>query len=296
MRKVIANEWMSLDGVIQSAGSDDDTTGGFKHGGWHLPYFDEIAQRWVVEGYQSAGGFLFGRRTYELLAGYWPNASEEEQAIARPLNELPKYVATRTLSDPLEWDNAHVLQGDVVEAVRALKEEDGGDLHLVGSSRLTQTMVERGLVDVFRLMIDPLLLGGGKRFLPDDGAMTRLRLLDSQVTSTGAILATYEPAEARPQSAHVALPASREARRSTVSRQPSAAIDHQPGTPSSGMLSGSSTWTVSSVRPSRGLSVTVTSGLTSSRSGSSCGQPSVAPQANTSLSSGTISRYTPPVT
>jgi dihydrofolate reductase len=191
MRKVIANEWMSLDGVIQSAGSDDDTTGGFKHGGWHLPYFDEIAQRWVVEGYQSAGGFLFGRRTYELLAGYWPNASEEEQAIARPLNELPKYVATRTLSDPLEWDNAHVLQGDVVEAVRALKEEDGGDLHLVGSSRLTQTMVERGLVDVFRLMIDPLVLGGGKQFLPDDGVMKKLRLADSQVTTTGAILATY---------------------------------------------------------------------------------------------------------
>jgi dihydrofolate reductase len=191
MRKVIANEWMSLDGVIQSAGSDDDTTGGFKHGGWHLPYFDEIAQRWVVEGYQSAGGFLFGRRTYELLAGYWPNASEEEQAIARPLNELPKYVATRTLSDPLEWDNAHVLQGDVVEAVRALKEEDGGDLHLVGSSRLTQTMVERGLVDVFRLMIDPLVLGGGKQFLPDDGVMKKLRLVDSQVTTTGAILATY---------------------------------------------------------------------------------------------------------
>jgi dihydrofolate reductase len=191
MRKVIANEWMSLDGVIQSAGSDDDTTGGFKHGGWHLPYFDEIAQRWVVEGYQSAGGFLFGRRTYELLAGYWPNASEEEQAIARPLNELPKYVATRKLSDPLEWDNAHVLQGDVVEAVRALKEEDGGDLHLVGSSRLTQTMVERGLVDVFRLMIDPLVLGGGKRFLPGDGVMKKLRLVDSQVTTTGAILATY---------------------------------------------------------------------------------------------------------
>jgi dihydrofolate reductase len=192
MRKVVANEWMSLDGVVQSAGSDDDTTGGFAHGGWHLPYFDEISQRWVVEGSQQAGGFLFGRRTYELLAGYWPNAREEEQGIAGPLNELPKYVASTTLSDPLEWEHARVLRGDVAEAVAELKREDGGDLHLVGSSRLTQTLVEAGLVDVFRLMIDPLVLGGGKRFLPEDGVAKPLRLVDSQVSTTGAILATYE--------------------------------------------------------------------------------------------------------
>ena len=185
---------MSLDGVIQSSGSDDDLTGGFRHGGWHLPFFDEIAQRWVVEGYQAAGGFLFGRRTFELLAGYWPNASDDEQAVARPLNELPKYVATTTLSDPLDWENAHVLQGDVSEAVRALKAEEGGDLHIVGSSRLTQTLVQDDLVDGFRLMIIPLVLGGGKRFLPDDGAKRSLRLVESQATTTGAILATYETA------------------------------------------------------------------------------------------------------
>jgi len=194
MRKVIANEWMSLDGVIQSSGSDDDPTGGFRHGGWHLPFFDEIARRWVVEGYQAAGGFLFGRRTYELLAGYWPNAPEDQQAVARPLNDLPKYVATTTLSDPLDWQNAHVLQGDVPEAVRALKAEGGGDVHIVGSSRLTQTLVQHGLVDGFRLMIIPLVLGGGKRFLPDDGELRPLRLVDSEVTTTGAILATYETA------------------------------------------------------------------------------------------------------
>lgn len=194
MRKVVANEWTSLDGVIQSAGSDDDTSGGFRHGGWHLPYFDEISQRWVVEGYQRADGFLFGRRTYELLAGYWPSAPEEEQAIARPLNNLPKYVATRTLSDPLEWEHATVLQGNVPDAVRALKEEDGGDLHLVGSSQLARTLVEHGLVDVFRLMVDPLVLGGGKGFLPDDGAMRPLRLVDNEVTPTGALLLTYEVA------------------------------------------------------------------------------------------------------
>jgi dihydrofolate reductase len=194
MRKVIANEWMSLDGVIQSSGSDDDPTGGFRHGSWHLSYFDEIAQRWVLEGYQAAGGFLFGRRTYELLASYWPNASDDQQEIARPLNELPKYVASTTLSDPLDWDNARVLQGNVPDAVAALKAEGGGDLHIVGSSRLTQTLVRHGLVDDFRLMIMPLVIGGGKRFLPDDGAKRPLRLVDSQVTTTGAILATYEAA------------------------------------------------------------------------------------------------------
>jgi len=194
MRKVIANAWMSLDGVIQSSGSDDDPSGGFRHGGWHIPYFDETAQRWVVEGYRQAGGFLFGRRAYELLAGYWPNASDEEQALARPLNELPKYVATTTLSDPLDWANAHVLQGDVPEAVAALKAEDGGDLHIVGSSRLTQALVQHGLVDGYRLMVMPLVLGGGKTFLPEDGAARPLRLVDSQVTTTGAVLATYETA------------------------------------------------------------------------------------------------------
>jgi dihydrofolate reductase len=196
MRKLVANEFSSLDGVIQSSGSDDDLSGGFRHGGWHLPYFEEQAGQWVVEGYRSAGAFLFGRRTYELLAGHWPNASEEEQEVAKPLNELPKYVATTTLSDPLEWKNAHVLQGDVTEAVASLKEDDGGDLHLVGSSQLAHTLVDAGLVDAFRVMIIPLVLGGGKRYLPEDGAKRPLRLVDSQVTPKGAILATYEVAGA----------------------------------------------------------------------------------------------------
>jgi len=148
----------------------------------------------VVEGYEAAGGFLFGRRTYELLAGYWPNARDDQQSLARPLNELPKYVVTTTLSDPLGWENARVLQGGVADAVRAFKEEGGGDLHIVGSSRLTQTMLRHGLVDGFRLMIIRLVLGGGRRFLPNDGAARPLRLIESQVTTTGAILATYEAA------------------------------------------------------------------------------------------------------
>jgi dihydrofolate reductase len=196
MRKVIVNEWMSLDGVVQAPGAaDEDTSGGFKHGGWHLRYFDELSQNWVVEGYAEAGGFLFGRRTYESLAAYWPNAPEEEKAIAEPLNTLPKYVASRTLTEPLPWQNSTVLQGDVAKAVLALKQEGGDDLHVIGSTQLVQTLVEHDLVDEFRVMIDPLVLGGGKRIFLDDGALRPLRLLDSKVTTTGAFLATYAPAE-----------------------------------------------------------------------------------------------------
>ena len=195
MRKVIVNEWMSLDGVVQAPGHpDEDRDGGFSHGGWHLPYFDDISRNWVVEGYEDAGGFLFGRRTFESLAGYWPNAAEEEQAIARPLNTLPKYVASRTLTEPLEWANSVLLGGDVAKAVQALKKEDGGNLHLVGSAEFAQTLIEHDLVDEYRLMIDPLVLGQGKRLFRETGALKSLRLVKSQVATTGAIVATYSAA------------------------------------------------------------------------------------------------------
>jgi dihydrofolate reductase len=196
MRKVVVNEWMTLDGVVQAPGTaDEDTSGGFKHGGWHMPYFDDLSRNWVVEGYTDAGGFLLGRRTYELLASYWPHASEEEQVIAEPLNSLPKYVASTTLKDPLAWEHSTVLQGDAAEAVSTLKKEDGGDLHLIGSPAFVQTLIEHDLVDEFRVMIDPLVAGGGKRLFRDGGALRPLRLVESQVTTTGAIIATYAVAE-----------------------------------------------------------------------------------------------------
>jgi dihydrofolate reductase len=195
MRKVVVNEFMSLDGVVQApGGADEDRSGGFAHGGWHLGYFDERSQKWVVDNILEAGGFLLGRRTYEIFAGYWPNAGEEEQVVAEPLNTKPKYVASTTLSEPLEWQSSTLLQGDVAEAVAALKQEDGGDVHVIGSAQLVQTLVEHDLVDEFRMMIDPLVLGGGKRIFRDDGAFRPLRLVDSQVTTTGAILGTYAPA------------------------------------------------------------------------------------------------------
>ena len=196
MRKVVVNEWMTLDGVVQGPGyADEDTDGGFTNGGWHLQYFDDMSRNWVVEGYASAGGFLLGRQTYENLASYWQNASDEEQVIAKPLNSLQKYVATTTLHEPLEWENSTVLQGDVAQAVKALKQEDGGDLHVIGSPALVQTLIENELVDSYRLMIDPVVVGGGKRLFRDSGLVASLRLVDSQVTPTGAILATYDVAE-----------------------------------------------------------------------------------------------------
>jgi dihydrofolate reductase len=192
---VIANEFMSLDGVVQApGGADEDTSGGFEHGGWHLRYFDDPSQKWVLESIVEAGGFLLGRRTYEIFAAYWPKAPEEEQVIAQPLNTKPKYVASTTLTVPLEWQNSTVLQGDIAEAVAALKQEDGADVHVIGSAELVRTLIEQGLVDEFRLMIDPLLLGGGKRIFRDDGSLRTLRLVHSEVTTTGAILATYAPA------------------------------------------------------------------------------------------------------
>jgi dihydrofolate reductase len=193
MRKVIANEFLSLDGVAQApGGADEDPSGGFAHGGWHMQYMqDDAAQQWVLASIVEAGAFLLGRRTYEIFAAYWPNASAEEQVIARPLNTKPKYVASSTLDRPLEWENSTLLERDVAAAVAALKQEDGSDIHVIGSTQLVQTLIEHDLVDEFRLMIDPVLLGGGKRFFRDDGVRRPFRLVDGRVASTGAILATY---------------------------------------------------------------------------------------------------------
>ena len=195
MPKVIVQAWTTVDGVAQAPGDPgEDTSGGFRHGGWSLPYFDEAAMKWTVDNLTAAGGYLLGRRTWEGFAGHWPNASDEEQPLAEPLNTRPKYVATTTLSDPLGWQNSTVLRGDVAEAVAALKRGDGGDLLAIGSIGLVRTLVEHELVDEFRVMVDPLLVGGGKRLFPDDGVRRPLRLVDSQVTGTGAILATWVPA------------------------------------------------------------------------------------------------------
>jgi dihydrofolate reductase len=195
MGKVIVNEFMSLDGVVQAPGAaDEDTAGGFGHGGWHMEYMDDAAQRRVLAAIFEAGGFLLGRGTYEIFAAHWPNAPEEEQVIAEPLNSKPKWVASRTLEGDLAWQNSILLEGDLAKAVAALKRDQGGDIHVIGSPELVRTLLENGLVDELRLMIDPVVLGGGKRIFADDGTLRPLRLVESEATSTGAIFATYAPA------------------------------------------------------------------------------------------------------
>ncbi len=193
MRKLIVVEFMSLDGVAQAPGGpDEDRSGGFAHGGWHMRHAgDEQARRWVVRNIVEAGGFLLGRRTYEIFAAYWPQAAAEQQVIAAPLNGKPKYVVSRTLAGPLAWQNSTLLEGDLATAVPTLKQQDGDDLHVIGSTALVRALIAEDLVDELRLMIDPVVVGGGKRFFGDDGSLRTLRLADGQVTSNGTILTTY---------------------------------------------------------------------------------------------------------
>jgi dihydrofolate reductase len=191
MRKVIVNEFLTLDGVAQApGGSDEDTSEGFQHGGWHMRYGAEDGVEQLIG---EAGGFLLGRRTYELFADYWPNAPEETRAFAEHMNTKPKHVASTTLTGPLAWQNSTLLQGSAADAIAELKEEDGGDLLVIGSTVLVGSLIRHGIVDELRLMIDPVLVGGGKRIFPDDGALRALRLVDHEVTATGTIIATYAP-------------------------------------------------------------------------------------------------------
>jgi dihydrofolate reductase len=213
MRKLIVDEFMTLDGVVQGPGYvDEDPSGGFKQGGWHMPYVDERAMKWIVDGIANAGGFVLGRRTYEIFAAFWPGAGKEDEAVARPLNTRPKYVASRTLTGPLVWQSSTLLKGDVRSAVAALKKEDGQDLRVIGSTQLVQTLMEHGLVDELRIMLDPITVGGGKRLFRDDGARRSMKLVDSQVTTTGAILMTYAVSPGT-------VPASRETMREVLAHR-----------------------------------------------------------------------------
>ena len=193
MRKLIVNEFTSMDGVAQApGGQEEDPSGGFAHGGWHMAYgSDERGRAWVMKYIAEMGALVLGRRTYEIFAGYWPDAPEEESLVAEPFNRLPKYVASTTLTEPLAWNNSSLLRPDVATALRTLKQEDGGDLHVVGSPQLVRSLLTDDLVDELRLMIDPLVLGGGKRIFPEDGELRRFRLTEHELTDYGALLATY---------------------------------------------------------------------------------------------------------
>jgi dihydrofolate reductase len=199
MRQLIVIDFMTLDGVVQAPSyPDEDTDGGFSHGGWHAQFFDDSSMQWTVNNITSAGSFLFGRRTYESFAAHWPNASEEEKALAEPFNTRQKYVASSTLTEPLGWENSTLLRGDVIASVAELKQSAGDPLHVFGSTQLVRALLANNLVDELRLMIDPILLGGGKRIFRDDDALTSLTLVDSRPTTTGALPATYRTANGSP--------------------------------------------------------------------------------------------------
>jgi dihydrofolate reductase len=194
MRKVIVSEFVSLDGVMQAPGHlDEDRDGGFEHGGWQMPYFDAVMGTAVDKGLRTAGGLLLGRRTYEHFAGYWPTAPEDQEPEL--MNDLPKFVASTTLEEPLTWSNSTLLKGDVAEEVTKLKDRSGGDLLVLGSGELAQTLIRDNLVDEYRLMVHPVVLGTGKRLFRDGDSRKPLRLDDSTTTGTGVLLLTYLPEE-----------------------------------------------------------------------------------------------------
>lgn len=188
--KVVVLNHMSLDGVIQGPGrSDEDTRGGFAHGGWAASGGDEVMAAWIGPiGTGSGGAMLMGRRSYEGMVGHWNRVGGP---FRDAFNAATKYVASRNPTTQLEWPNSVLLSGDVVAAVAKLKEEQDGDLLIMGSGELIRSLVPHDLIDEYRLAIYPLLLGGGVRLFPDDGLSHRLRLVDSRTSTKGVFLATY---------------------------------------------------------------------------------------------------------
>jgi dihydrofolate reductase len=193
MSKVIVFTSVTLDGVAQAPGrKDEDQRGGFEHGGWAVPYADETQGQMAAEGMANTGGILLGRRTYEDFFGFWPK--QDENPFTEILNQTQKYVASRTLQ-ALEWQNSTLLRGDAADAVAALREQPGKDLVVLGSIELVGALAHRHLVDRYVLLIHPLVLGTGRRLFAADGGFAPLRLLDTRTSTTGVVMATYEPAE-----------------------------------------------------------------------------------------------------
>jgi dihydrofolate reductase len=192
MSRLVVTNSVTLDGVMQSPSHPgEDTRGGFERGGWQPPYVDSVMGEVMAKGIAKGGSLLFGRRTYEQFATFWPHQGEDNP-YAAVLNERTKYVASTTLSDPLPWQNSVLLEGDALDAVARLKEQPGGDIVVLGSGELVQSLMRHGLVDELVLSIHPLVLGSGRRLFPDGGAPAELKLADSVTTTTGVIIATYQ--------------------------------------------------------------------------------------------------------
>ena len=192
--RIVLSDFMSLDGVVQApGGEEEDTDGGFAHGGWSMPYFDvEVMGNAIDEAMGGTDALLFGRRTWQTMAAAWPERTGDDP-FADWMNAVPKYVASRTLTqDDLTWDNSTLLPADdAIGAIRALRERDGRDLQVMGSTSLARQLTDADLVDEYRLMIEPILLGGGKRIFAESGAARPLELVSVQEAKTGVLICTY---------------------------------------------------------------------------------------------------------
>jgi dihydrofolate reductase len=184
--------FVTMDGVMQAPGGpNEDRDGGFQHGGWLVPYFDEKFGEVMAEWTKCADAFLLGRKTYEMFAGSWPNSTDPADESATALNTRPKFVASRTL-DRVDWNNSILLRREVPEEVAKLKAQEGGEIQVHGSGNLLQTLFEHDLVDTLRIWQFPVVLGTGKRLFGEGAIPRSFRLVDSQMNTTGAVLNVYE--------------------------------------------------------------------------------------------------------
>jgi len=192
MRKLVVGTLVTLDGVMQAPGGpDEDRDGGFQHGGWMVPYFDDKFLEIMTEWTKRAGAFLLGRKTYEIFAASWPKSTDPADEIAVALNTRPKFVVSQTF-DKLTWTNSHLLKGNVAEEVAKLKAQEGGEIQVHGSSNLIQTLLKNDLVDTLRIWQFPVVLGTGKRLFGEGTIPRSFRLVDTQLNTTGAVLHVYE--------------------------------------------------------------------------------------------------------
>jgi dihydrofolate reductase len=185
--------FMTLDGIMQAPGGpDEDRDGGFEHGGWSFPYFSDDMGDVIGEAFGRAECFLLGRRTYEIFAGSWPTFPDQDDPVASKLNTLPKYVVSTTLTHA-DWQPTTIISADVPAYVATLKDQYGGEIQVHGSAALAQTLHAHGLIDEYRLFIEPIVLGTGKRLFEPGAVPTGLRLVDSKPMSKGTVFAVYRP-------------------------------------------------------------------------------------------------------
>jgi dihydrofolate reductase len=194
MSKVILFVSVTVDGVMQAPGRpDEDRRGGFQYGGWATPYADSVLGTIAGQSMATSGALLLGRRTYEDFYAVWPNRPKPNP-FTDVLNNTMKYVASTTLKEPLPWINSTLLRGDAATAVAKLRDQPGKDLVVLGSGELAQSLMRRNLIDIYLLLVHPLVLGTGRRLFPEDGPRIVLQFVDSKTTTTGVVIATYHPA------------------------------------------------------------------------------------------------------